>query len=157
MAGLIAHKTGSPRVFTLRWAMNRATKQQCVTTNEREFLMQNPRLKAFKANRPGVGVCLIGKVGNRQHKKFCKYDNSFNEGYTHTHSNTTRSDTSESCCVSEERIKKWFIEGQGYMKENKMEAATTDLSRIFGGDETGFRPSTVDVPSTKRADFCVQQ
>lgn len=41
--------------------------------------------------------------------------------------------------VTQDRIYKWFDEILEYLKENKMEEILLDPSRIFNGDEAGFR------------------
>ena len=40
--------------------------------------------------------------------------------------------------MSEDDIRKWFLEIETYIKEKKLEDVLKDSSRIYNGDETGF-------------------
>ncbi|KAJ8931391.1 hypothetical protein NQ314_015701 [Rhamnusium bicolor] len=59
--------------------------------------------------------------------------------------------------VTQDRIHNWFDEILEYLKENKMEEILLDPSRIFNGDEAGFRlcPKSGKVlgPAKRNEDF----
>jgi len=73
-----------------------------------------------------------GRPGNAWFKGFLKRHPKISE-------KEAESLTKARAGVTKEGLEKWFSEVATYFKEEKLESVLTDPSRIFNGDETGFR------------------
>lgn len=97
-------------------------RKEDVLLSVEQFLMKNPRPNSFINNKPGEGW----------YRLFLKRNPEIV-------SRTAEAVTAASANVSEENIRKWFIQIEEILQENQWMEILEHPSRIFNGDETNFQ------------------